>query len=156
MVSFILANHRLFLIGTKCSGIIRLFLQAKGASKGLVFPSGLHEYSQSSWNITPPLLGWVAFKSKPSWTQKLNQKKRGHRVVTVESLYHIASWANYGMITAEPAFLWGKTVPDGWGAVREKQDKAFSFESQREDALAKKKPQNIIWTTRHCPPCCSI
>lgn len=48
-------------------------------------------------------------------TQKLNWENRGHR----SSVYlYITSWTNCRTTTVEPAFLWGKTVPKGWGTAR--------------------------------------
>lgn len=74
-----LSNHRLFLINTKGSGTISFFPASKGSQQRFSVSCGLHECTQCIWNVTPPLLGWVAFKSKPSRTQKLNWENRGHR-----------------------------------------------------------------------------
>lgn len=53
-----------------------------------------HDCSQSSWSITPTLLGQVTFTNKPSSFQKLNQKRGGHREMTVETCI-TSSWANH-------------------------------------------------------------
>lgn len=75
-----------------------------------------HDYSQSSWSIILTLLGQVTFTNKPSSFQKLNQKRRGHREVTVRNLYHLILSKPRGGHSSTSLSV-GEELPEGWGAV---------------------------------------
>lgn len=106
-----------------------------------------HDCSQSSWSIIPTLLGQVTFTNKPSSFQKLNQKRGGHREMTVETCI-TSSWANHRVITAQPAFLWGKRVPEGWATVRGKKGLSFLIQIPARGFSSKEQAPHYLesWT----------
>lgn len=68
MGSFILANHRLFLIVINCGGIVRFFLQGKDTTKALVFASGLHVW-ENDWGLKDNGTDIIRENAAPSpWT----------------------------------------------------------------------------------------